>query len=52
MARLEHTFDAASKDQKIAITPSDFDLGHWLITCQNGTLDLKRCELRAFDTKD
>jgi len=44
--------ECAKSDPRVAVHPSEFDRGPYLLNCPNGTLDLKTRELRPHDPGD
>ena len=42
----------AKSDRSVARLPDDFDSDPWLLSTENGTLDLRTGKLRSYDPKD
>lgn len=51
-SRTNAMIQMASSEPRVAVTPDRFDKCHWLLNCENGTLDLRAGELRPHDPGD
>ncbi|MBX3027665.1 hypothetical protein KF840_22430 [bacterium] len=50
--RLEAMLALAAADRRVALPPDAFDRDPWLLTCENGTVDLRTGELRPHRRED
>lgn len=50
--RLDTMLDRAKTVEGVAIDPSEFDADRWLLNVANGTLDLRKQELREYRRED
>lgn len=51
-AKIEAMIKLAWSERRVPILPVDLDPDHWLLNCQNGTVDLRTGELRSHDRGD
>ena len=49
---IANSLSLAEKDERISILAGDLDLGPWLVTVQNGTIDLRTGQLRESSPAD
>ena len=50
--RIKAMIALAQTEQGIPVTPNDLDTDDWLLNCLNGTIDLRKCELRKHSTEN
>lgn len=50
--RIQAMVKLAESGEGIAISPSDLDRNPWLLSCQNGTIDLRTGQLKEYDKSD
>ncbi|MEW6290966.1 MAG: phage/plasmid primase, P4 family [Thermodesulfobacteriota bacterium] len=50
-SRIRSMINLAKCDQSLAVHPEDLDQNHWLLTCLNGTIDLRTGKLLKHDRK-
>jgi putative DNA primase/helicase len=51
-AKLKAMIESAQSEEGLQISPADFDTNHWLLTCANGTVDLRLGTLRDPNRND
>ena len=51
-SKLKAMLESAQSEDGMQITPAEFDTNHWLLTCKNGTVDLRLGTLRDASRSD
>lgn len=49
---IKAALDLAKSDENLVILPESFDTNHWLLNCENGTIDLRTETLKPHDPED